>query len=131
MVGGLAARGAQPYPFVKPLRLLLIGRQLLLPLLDVGRGLEQRRRQLGVVPLQGLELRLPVLVDVGGTGDAKGTKTAVLLEIAGCIKINQKSNKVKFEGTTGAALGSCFKLLCCTNVPEEDKTMSTHRVLYN
>lgn len=50
---------------MQPLSLVLIGRQLLLPLFDVGRGLEQRRRQLGVVPLQRRKLRLPVLIDAG------------------------------------------------------------------
>lgn len=50
---------------MEPLSLLLIGRQLLLPLFDVGRGLEQSRRELGVVALQRRQLRLPVLTDAG------------------------------------------------------------------
>lgn len=42
----------------QPLRLLLIGSQLFLPLLHVGVGLVQRGHQFGVAVLQGEELGL-------------------------------------------------------------------------
>lgn len=43
---------SRPYPLVQPLCLLLVGSQLLLPLLHVGSGLQQRCGELGIVPLE-------------------------------------------------------------------------------
>lgn len=63
-------RGAHLVP--EPLRLLLVCRQLLLPLLHVGVGLVQSRHQLGVAVLQGEELRLQVHLTDGAEGSKSG-----------------------------------------------------------
>lgn len=55
------------HAFVESLGLVLIRRQLLFPLFDVGGGFQERRRQFGVVSLQSGELGLPVFGDGRGT----------------------------------------------------------------
>ena len=65
---------------MEPLGFLLIGCELLFPLLDVGRGLEQSGRQLGVVPLERLQLGLPVFTDAGGTGGENRDRGVQYLE---------------------------------------------------